>query len=148
MVWKAGKITGGFASPVYHQGRLYGLTQVTVNCVDAARRQGDLEAARRRARSAASPVIADGKLYAVNTKGRTFVVQLGDKPKLLASNELDDVILRHAGDRQWVHLPAVRQVSVLHRAAAIRHPPASGQAPVPCTPEADCDRCRPLPPAR
>jgi outer membrane protein assembly factor BamB len=91
VVWKAGNITGGFASPVYHKGRLYGLTQVTVNCVNTS---DGKEVWKQRADGPfwGSPVIAGDKLYAVNTKGRTFVVQLGEKPKLLARNDLDDTI--------------------------------------------------------
>jgi outer membrane protein assembly factor BamB len=90
-VWKAGNIAGGFPSPVYHEGRLYGLTDVTVNCVQAA---DGKEVWRQRITGPfwASPVIADRKLYAVNHNGRTFVVQLGDKPKVLARNDLGDTI--------------------------------------------------------
>jgi outer membrane protein assembly factor BamB len=36
----------------------------------------------------ASPVIADGKMYATNENGTTFVLQLGDKPELIATNQL------------------------------------------------------------
>ena len=36
----------------------------------------------------ASPVIADGRLYATNENGTTFVLQLGEKPTLLATNQL------------------------------------------------------------
>jgi outer membrane protein assembly factor BamB len=91
LVWKAGKIAGGFSSPVYHKGRLYGLAGVTVNCLDAS---DGKEIWRQRVDGPfwGSPVIADGKLYVVSNKGRTSVVQLGDKPKLLARNDLDDTI--------------------------------------------------------
>jgi hypothetical protein len=91
VVWKAGNIAAGFPSPVYHEGRLYGLTNVSVNCVHAA---DGKEIWRQRIDGPfwASPVIGDGKLYAVNNKGRTSVVQLGDKPKVLARNDLGDTI--------------------------------------------------------
>ena len=36
---------------------------------------------------------ADGKLYATNEAGATFVVQLGDKPTVLATNEVGETIL-------------------------------------------------------
>lgn len=91
-VWEGPSISGGFGSPVYHAGRLYGLTNVAVACLNA----GDgKEVWRQRAEGPfdASAVIGDGKLYAINRKGRTFVVQLGDKPKVLARNDLDDTIL-------------------------------------------------------
>jgi outer membrane protein assembly factor BamB len=91
VVWQAGNLSNGFSSPIYYQGRLYGLTQATVNCVDVA---DGKEAWKQRIDGPfwASPVIADGKLYAVNNKGRTSVVQLGDRPKVLARNDLDDTI--------------------------------------------------------
>ncbi len=91
VVWKAGKIAAGFPSPVYSEGRLYGLTDVAVNCVNAA---DGKEIWRQRIDGPfwGSPVIADGKLYAVNNRGRTTVIQLGDKPKVLARNDLDDAI--------------------------------------------------------
>jgi outer membrane protein assembly factor BamB len=41
----------------------------------------------------ASPVWADGKIYAVNDSGTTTVVQVGDKPTILAQNDLDDPIV-------------------------------------------------------
>jgi outer membrane protein assembly factor BamB len=92
VAWKANGLAAGFASPVYHKGRLYGVTQVTVNCLDAA---DGKEVWKQRVDGPfwGSPIIAGGKLYAVNNKGRTSVVQLGDKPKLLARNDLDDTIL-------------------------------------------------------
>jgi len=37
------------------------------------------------------PVGGDGKIYLVNEAGTAFVVQTGDKPKLLATNPLGDL---------------------------------------------------------
>jgi outer membrane protein assembly factor BamB len=39
-----------------------------------------------------SPIVAGGHLYAVNRKGRTFVVSLGEKPQVVARNDLEDTI--------------------------------------------------------
>lgn len=36
----------------------------------------------------ASPIIAEGRLYATNENGTTFVLQLGDQPRLIATNAL------------------------------------------------------------
>ena len=41
----------------------------------------------------ASPVAADGKIFAVNDAGTTTVMQVGDKPMILTRNALDDPIL-------------------------------------------------------
>ncbi len=92
VVWQAAGVLGGFASPVYHDGRVYTLTGVAVVCLDAA---SGKQVWRQRIEGPfdASPIVAGGRLYAVNRKGRTFVVELGEKPKVLARNDLDDTIL-------------------------------------------------------
>ena len=91
-LWTIPVFGGGYPSPVYHAGRVYGLASVNVQCVSAA---DGKEVWKQRAFGpfSASPVIGDGKLYAVNSKGLTTVVGLGDKPTLLAKNDLDDTIL-------------------------------------------------------
>jgi outer membrane protein assembly factor BamB len=91
LLWKGPRLTSGYSSPIYYKGRLYGLTAVAAVCVDP--RDGtELWKQRVDGPFWASPVLADGKLYAVSNKGRTSVVQLGDKPKLLARNDLNDTI--------------------------------------------------------
>jgi outer membrane protein assembly factor BamB len=93
VVWEGPAITGGYPSPVYHRGQLYGLTNAAVVCLSAA---DGKEVWRQRVEGpfAGSPVIADGRLYAVNQKGRAFVVDVsGEKPKLLARNDVEDTIL-------------------------------------------------------
>lgn len=92
VVWQTGGVLGGFASPLYHDGRLYSCTNVAIVCLDAGTGK---QVWRKRAQGPfdGSPILADGKLYAVNRKGVTFVFDLaGKEPKLLASNELDDTI--------------------------------------------------------
>lgn len=92
IAWEGGSILGGYASPVYHKGSLIGLTSVAAVALSA---QDGKEVWRQRLEGPfdASPIIANGKLYAVNRKGRTFVVELGEKPKQIARNDLDDTIL-------------------------------------------------------
>jgi outer membrane protein assembly factor BamB len=88
-VWRAGDLSQGYASPLYHDGRVYLLTPVTAVCLRAT--DGE-ELWRQRVDGPfdASPVVADGKLYATNNRGRTSVLALGDRPKVLARNDLDD----------------------------------------------------------
>jgi outer membrane protein assembly factor BamB len=85
--WRAGNLAQGYASPVYHNGRVYYLTPVAVVCLDAA---SGKELWRRRLAGPfdASPVIAGEVLYAVNNQGRTHVISLGKEPKVLAHNDL------------------------------------------------------------
>jgi outer membrane protein assembly factor BamB len=92
VLWKTAHLRTGFATPVYYKGDLYGLTQVTLNRVSG--KDGEVVWKERVVGPfAASPVIGDDKLYAVNEKGVTTVIQLGDKPKVLARNNLDETIL-------------------------------------------------------
>jgi outer membrane protein assembly factor BamB len=92
VVWRSNKVGLGYASPLYHEGRLYGIVGVGVNCVDAA--TGELVWQQRLTGPFwASPIIAGGRLYAVNEKGKTTVVQLGEKPKVLAANDLQEDVL-------------------------------------------------------
>jgi outer membrane protein assembly factor BamB len=92
VAWRTDKFPLGFPSPLYHKGRLYGLSQVAVVCLDAKDGK-ELWRQRLDGPFSASPLVADGKLYAVSNKGRTTVVELGDTPKVLAKNDLDDTIL-------------------------------------------------------
>jgi outer membrane protein assembly factor BamB len=90
--WKAGKLASGFPSPLIYQGRVYGLTGVGLVCVNA-KDGSDVWVQRLPGPFAASPLIADGKAYVVNEKGVTTVVALGEKPTILARNNLEDTIL-------------------------------------------------------
>jgi outer membrane protein assembly factor BamB len=93
VVWKSNKIKTGYASPVYHDGRIYTLNSTGIlNCNDAADAKS-LWQQRLKGPFWASPVIADGRLYAVNEEGTTFVVELGDQPKLLSENKIEDKFL-------------------------------------------------------
>ncbi len=92
ILWKSGKYRTGYTSPVYYRKKLYLLTNTNVTAVNALTGE---EGWKQRVDGpfAATPVVADGKLYAVNEKGTTFVIALGDQPKILATNKLDDTIL-------------------------------------------------------
>jgi outer membrane protein assembly factor BamB len=92
VVWRSTKLAFTYATPVFHQGRIYSLVGVGVNCVDAA--TGELVWQQRlKGPFWASPVIAGDKLYVVNEEGTTAVIQLGDKPKVLARNDLGESVL-------------------------------------------------------
>jgi outer membrane protein assembly factor BamB len=93
LVWESNKLPAGQASPAVHEGRVYALSQRGVlNCAEVAtgkplwdlRLEGDY---------CGSPLIADGKLFAVNEEGTTTVVALGAKPAILGTNPLADKML-------------------------------------------------------
>jgi outer membrane protein assembly factor BamB len=92
IVWKTAKVGDAYASPVAHQGRVYAMGSVTVDCVDAANGQLVWKERVKGGQFWASPIVADGKLYVVSEDGFTTVIELGDKPRVLATNAIGDTI--------------------------------------------------------
>lgn len=92
VVWKSRKLAAAYASPVAYQGRIYAMTGIGVACLDASTGE-EIWRERLGHGFSASPVIADGKLYVAKEEGDTSVVQLGDKPKILANNSLKEQLL-------------------------------------------------------
>jgi outer membrane protein assembly factor BamB len=92
VVWKSRKLAAAYASPLAYRGRIYALTGIGVACFDPANGQ-EIWRERLGHGFSASPVVADGKLYVAKEEGDTSVVQLGDKPKILANNALNEPLL-------------------------------------------------------
>jgi outer membrane protein assembly factor BamB len=92
VLWLSNKMGLHYASPIYYQERIYGLTSIGLSCIDAANGKF-LWQERARGLFWASPLVIDGKVYVTNEEGLTLVIQTGDKPKVLARNELKDTIL-------------------------------------------------------
>jgi outer membrane protein assembly factor BamB len=93
VLWRTARLQVGYASPVFYQGRIYALTPVGITCLDANTGEVVWEPMRIKGPFAASPVLADGKIYVVNEEGVTTVVRLGDRPEVLARNDLGETIL-------------------------------------------------------
>jgi outer membrane protein assembly factor BamB len=93
VVWRSARMSLGYTSPIYHQGKVYGVTRTGVVCLNSA--TGELLWQQRiEGPFAGSPILADGKLYAVNQEGTTTVLDIrGEKPKIVATNTLADTIL-------------------------------------------------------
>ena len=95
VLWQAPKLRAGYCTPIAHEGRIYVVAgSGVVNCADA--RTGEILWTQRLDAGgayAASPLLADGKLYVVNEAGVTTVLQVGKTAKVLATNPLNDVIL-------------------------------------------------------
>jgi outer membrane protein assembly factor BamB len=93
VVWKTGKVSDGYASPVAYRGRVYAVGSVTVDCLDG--KTGEVLWKQRVKGKTfwASPVIAEDKLYVVSEDGLTSVLKLGDKPEVLATNALGETIM-------------------------------------------------------
>jgi outer membrane protein assembly factor BamB len=89
--WKIDRVPGGFSSPVAVGGRLYRLTDPGV--LRSWKLDRGEEGATLRlpgVSTAASPFTTpEGRIYAANA-GKSFVIQVGERPQILATNELGD----------------------------------------------------------
>jgi outer membrane protein assembly factor BamB len=92
LAWKSNKLQTEYASPVYHRGKVYVLTRIGLRCADA-RTGKEIWTQRIPGPFWATPVIADGKAYVANEGGAVTVVELGDRPKVLARNEMNETLL-------------------------------------------------------
>lgn len=96
VLWKSSRIKTSYPSPVYYEGRVYTLNPAGIlNCSDAEDGKAVWQV-RLKGPFWATPVIADGKLYALNEEGTTFVVDLtaqSDDGRIMAQNRIDDRFL-------------------------------------------------------
>ncbi len=89
--WRAAGVGSGITSPVFYQGHIYTVDERgIVGCVHAT--TGEVVYRERLSPSGAtfyaSPVIADGKLYAVSREHGTYVLEAEPQFKQLAVNRL------------------------------------------------------------
>jgi outer membrane protein assembly factor BamB len=95
VLWQSLKLRPGYCSPVARDGLVYVVAGGgIVHCADA--KTGEIVWTHRIQAAgsyAASPLLADGKLYVTNEAGVTAVLQAGREEKLLASNPIGDTIL-------------------------------------------------------
>jgi outer membrane protein assembly factor BamB len=92
-LWDSKKLPTGFCSPLHVNGQIICVSAGgIVNAADAQTGQS-LWDLRLEGKFAASPLAADGRIYAVNEDGVTYVIEPGAKATVLATNELDDKIL-------------------------------------------------------
>jgi outer membrane protein assembly factor BamB len=89
IAWRYSKQAPKIPSPILVGEELYFISDNGVaTCLDA--KTGELRWEERLAGNfAASPVLADGRLYFSSREGKTYVIQPGPKFKLLATNTLD-----------------------------------------------------------
>jgi outer membrane protein assembly factor BamB len=92
--WKSNKLRPAYASPLFYRGRLYAVsnTGTRLDCFDTESGKA-LWSERVRGPFSASPVAADGKVYLVNEEGVTTVIEVGDRPRVLATNPLGEGVL-------------------------------------------------------
>lgn len=94
IVWQSNKLPSGYASPVIYKGKVIMLSgRGVVNCVDIVS-GAFLWDQRVEGSFAASPLVAEDRLYAVNEEGTTTVLDLNQTPpRILAVNNLPEKIL-------------------------------------------------------
>jgi outer membrane protein assembly factor BamB len=89
--WKVDKVPAGFSSPVIVGDYLYRLHEPGVlHCWKLATGEQGYAQRLEGVQSAASPVVTpEGHIYCASA-GRSYVIQAGPKPKIVAVNNLDD----------------------------------------------------------
>ncbi|HUT89139.1 MAG TPA: PQQ-binding-like beta-propeller repeat protein [Thermoguttaceae bacterium] len=93
LLWYEQRLRGGNSSPVVHDGRVYRIKSPAILvCADAADGR-ILWQLRLKGAIWATPVAADGHLYAVNHDGLVHVVRLGEKGELVGTSQIDSGIL-------------------------------------------------------
>ena len=117
VLWQSLKLKPGYCSPIVHQGLIYVvLGGGVVTCADA--KTGEIVWSHRLQAAgtyAASPLLADGKLYIVNEAGVTTVMQAGKEEKVLATNKIDDTILATPVASDGAIFLRLGRGAVLHR---------------------------------
>lgn len=95
ILWQSLKLRPGYCTPVAQGGLVYVVGGGgIVNCADA--KSGEILWTHRidaGGAYAASPLVADGKLYVTNEAGVTTVLQAGREAKVLGTNAIADTIL-------------------------------------------------------
>ncbi|HLW68172.1 MAG TPA: PQQ-binding-like beta-propeller repeat protein, partial [Gemmataceae bacterium] len=93
VVWSSTKVkANGYATPLYYRDRIYTLNGPILICADATNGK-QLWDLRLKGPIDASPIAADGRIFIVNEKGLTQVIQPGEQPKIITENNLADDIL-------------------------------------------------------
>lgn len=94
VLWESKKLGSQTGSPLFYDGRVYAISSGQIlQCADAI--NGEILWSQRVGVKpySGSPVAGDGKIYCVNELGVCHVVKVGEKPELLASNDLGETIL-------------------------------------------------------
>ncbi len=88
VVWRESTGVAYVPTPVYHDGRLYMVSDGGVaTCFDAEDGRQHWRG-RLNGNFSASPILADGRFYVTNEDGRTYVLRDGDKLDIVAENQM------------------------------------------------------------
>ncbi|HKI38274.1 MAG TPA: PQQ-binding-like beta-propeller repeat protein [Gemmataceae bacterium] len=92
-VWTTNKLRSGYTTPTCYRKRVYAVNATFLNCVGAEDGKPAGAPIRLRGTFWASPVAGDGKIYVANEEGTVFVVKVGDKPELVATNPIGEEVI-------------------------------------------------------
>jgi outer membrane protein assembly factor BamB len=94
VIWKSNKVRPAYASPLCYNGRLYAVsnTGTVLDCFDL--KDGKVAWQQRvKGPFSASPVAAGNRLILVNEGGVTTVLEVGPRPRVLATNPMGEEVL-------------------------------------------------------
>ena len=95
-VWKSPKMATGYTSPLVYRDRVYAIGRAgTMICADVqtGREVWSERIGKGKNQFWASPVAADGKVFAFDDGGNCTVLEAGDRPNVLAVNDMKAEIL-------------------------------------------------------
>jgi outer membrane protein assembly factor BamB len=88
VAWRSNRGVSYVPTPVYHDGKLYVLSDTGILSCFESQSGKQLWQGRLEGDFLASPVIAGGLLYVTNVAGKTFVVKTGAAFEIIAENDL------------------------------------------------------------
>jgi outer membrane protein assembly factor BamB len=92
IVWRTAKAVTYVPSPLYHQGRLYVVTDTGVAAALDSETGNILWQQRLQGDFSASPVLVGNFIYVSSEQGKTYVFRASDKFELVAVNDLKEPI--------------------------------------------------------
>jgi outer membrane protein assembly factor BamB len=95
-VWRSPKLASGYTSPLVYQDRVYAIGRAgTMICSDPKTGKDIWSERISRGKGAfwASPIAADGHIFAFDDTGNCSVLKAGDEPKVVATNDLKAEIM-------------------------------------------------------
>jgi outer membrane protein assembly factor BamB len=120
VAWQSPRLNPGAGSAVAHAGRIYAINNSGVLVCGDATTGEVLWQLRLEGRCWATPIITGERLYAVNSDGKAFVVELGEKGEIVGKSDFGEGIQG---------TPAVAGDALLVRSDGHLWKIASGKAP-------------------
>ena len=92
VLWESTKLPTAYSSPLYFEGRIYTIGRGILHCADAGTGK-ERWTLRVEGTYAASPLLADGKIYLLSEEGIATIIEPAAEGKILATNKIPDTFL-------------------------------------------------------